>query len=52
MGISFEENITVARFYWLPVFNLRHRHFGLRFKRSEHDIVFPRPLCNGRVTHK
>ena len=46
MGISFEENITVARFYWLLIFNLRRPNFDLRFKRSEYDIIFPRPLCN------
>ena len=25
VGILFEENVTVARFYWLPTFNLRRQ---------------------------
>ena len=44
VGILFEENITVARFYWLPNFKSPTATSSISaFKGPENDIIFPRP---------
>ena len=58
VGISFEENITVARFYWLPVFNLRQHPLvsalsGPNMRLFSHDLYVNLGACKVQcIMHK